>query len=81
MDFMQKRFMLAKRDLELNIAITENHTPPGVNRYLGSDPLSKHQRVLVRGRQLLHELDFVSLWTLTSSFHHTLPEPFPLLEV
>lgn len=81
MDFMQKRFMLAKRDLELNIAITENNIPPGVNRYLGSDPLSKHQRGLVRGRQLLHELDFVSLWTPASSFHHTLPEPFPLLEV
>lgn len=73
--------MLAKRDLELNIAITENNIPPGVNRYLGSDPLSKHQCVLVRGQQLLHELDSVSLWTQTSSFYRTLSEPFPLLEV
>jgi hypothetical protein len=79
MDFMQKRFMLAKRDLELNIAITENSIPPGVNKYLGSDPLSKQQHVLVRGHHLLCEPDSVSLWTQTSSFHHTLPAPFSLL--
>lgn len=59
--FYAEKVHVRKRDLELNIAITENNIPPGVNRYLGSDPLSKHQRVLARGRQLLHELDFVSL--------------------